>query len=257
MTNTLFMIHGMLGGGWYWGNYRQFFEARGFNCITPTLPCHDMAPGDPPDSRLGTLGLLDYADDLEQAVRALDETPILVGHSMGGLLAQILASRDAAKALVLLAPAPPRGILALQPAIVRGFRSALVRRGFWKKPFRLTFDETAWLVLNRLSRAEQESVYRQLVYESGRALCEIGFWFLDSGAASRVDAAQVTCPVRVICGEQDRITPPAVARRIAGKYGRVSSYRELAGHGHWLVGEPGWETICEDISAWLNSLVAA
>ncbi len=107
MAKTIVMIHGMFGGGWYWDNYKGFFEKRKFQCHTPTLRFHDVDPEDKPCSDLGTTSLLDYAQDLEDYIGELDERPILIGHSMGGLLAQILGARGLAMGLVLLTPAPP------------------------------------------------------------------------------------------------------------------------------------------------------
>jgi pimeloyl-ACP methyl ester carboxylesterase len=75
---------------------------------------------------LGTTSLLDYAADLEKQIRELEEVPILMGHSMGGLLAQIFGSRGLARALVLLTPASPAGILALKPSVIQSFSSILM-----------------------------------------------------------------------------------------------------------------------------------
>lgn len=121
MTDTIFMIHGMWCGSWVWENYERFFENQGYDCVTTTLRHHDMNPQDDPDPQLGTTSLLDYAEDLEREIQQLGVTPIVMGHSMGGLLAQILASRGMAKALVLLAPAPPAGIFAQTPSVIKSF----------------------------------------------------------------------------------------------------------------------------------------
>jgi len=80
-----------------------------------------MNPKAKPDDRLGTTSLLDYAEDIENEIRKLDAKPIIMGHSMGGLLAQILGSRGLARALVLLTPAAPAGIRSLTPSVMRSF----------------------------------------------------------------------------------------------------------------------------------------
>ena len=121
MAETIFLIHGMWGGPWYWENYKHVFEQQGYRCIAATLPFHDMAPGDVPDPRLGTCSLLDYAAAIEQEIRRIGLKPIIVGHSMGGLLAQILGSRGLAKALVLLSPSSPAGIIGLADFGHEGF----------------------------------------------------------------------------------------------------------------------------------------
>ena len=91
MTRTLVMIHGMWGTHASWDHYRQFMEARGYHCVIPDLRHHGVSPQDPPPPGLGDTGLEDYADDLEDLIRSMPEPPVIIGHSMGGLLAQLLA----------------------------------------------------------------------------------------------------------------------------------------------------------------------
>jgi pimeloyl-ACP methyl ester carboxylesterase len=75
--------------------------------------------------------------------------------------------------------------------------------------------------------------------------------FLDPHKASRVDAAKIDCPVLVISGTEDRITPAAVHRNIARKYRPMATYMEFPNHAHWIYGEPGWEEIAGHIDFWL------
>jgi len=251
------MIHGMWGGPWYWENYRRIFEAEGYQCIATTLPYHDMDPRGVPDPRLGTASLLDYADALEREIGQFDTKPIVMGHSMGGLLAQILGARKLAKALVLLTPASPSGIVALTPSVIRSFWSMQTTWGFWKKPLRQTFDEAVYSMLYLLPEKEQKKTYDKFVYESGRAAFEIGYWFFDSRGASRVDEFKVTCPVLVVASSQDRITPASVVRRVAKKYRAVSTYKEFENHAHWVVAEPRWQEVAEYVGGWLRPLRTA
>ena len=256
MAETIVMIHGMWGSGWYWENFKGFFESKGYRCVIPTLRFHDMDPNAVPDPRLGTTSLLDYAEDLEKLIRELQVRPILMGHSMGGLLAQILGSRGLAKALVLLTPASPRGIIALKPSVIKSFWSGLTTWGFWRKPFRQTFDEAVYSMLNQMPSESWKSIYDQFVYESGRAAFEIGFWLFDSKGAARVDESKITCPVLIIAGEKDRIVPVSITRKVAEKYKRVSTYKEFSDHSHWVIGEPGWQQITEYIKEWLHQALS-
>ena len=214
-----------------------------------------MDPKAIPNPELGTTSLLDYAKDLEEEIRRLDSLPILMGHSMGGLLAQILGSRGLARALVLLTPASPGGINALTPSVVRSFWSILARYGFWKKPGRQTFNEAVYSMLQMLPLEEQRETYDRFVYESGRAASEIGYWFFDPKGASKVDEKKVSCPVLVIAGVRDKITPASVVRKVADKYGAVSTYKEFPNHAHWVIGEPGWQEIANYASEWLNKVL--
>ena len=256
MAETIVMIHGMWGTGSYWENFRDFFESKGYRCVVPTLRFHDIDPNGVPDPRLGTTSLLDYAADLEKLIRELNVVPILMGHSMGGLLAQILGSRGLAKALVLLTPAAPHGIIALKPSVIKSFWSGLTRWGFWRKPFRQTFAEAVYSMLNLMPSESWKSIYDKFVYESGRAAFEIGFWLFDSKGAARVDGSKVTCPVLIVAGEKDRITPVSVTRKVAEKYRGVSTYKEFSDHAHWVIAEDGWQQIAEHIEAWLHQALS-
>ena len=252
MTDTIFMIHGMWGGPWYWANYRSMFEQEGYRCVAATLLYHDTDPQGTPDPRLGTTSLLDYADALEREIKQLGVKPIVMGHSMGGLLAQILAERGLVKAAVLIAPAAPAGVMALKPSVIKSFWSVQTQWGFWRKPMRQTFSEAAYSMLHLLPEKEQKESYDKFVYESGRAAFELGYWLIDSKSASKVNAAKVTCPVLVVAGAEDRITPASVVRQVAKKYNAVSSYKEFESHAHWMVAEPRWQEVAEYISDWLR-----
>ena len=253
MTQTIFMIHGMWGTEVFWKNYKAFFTAKGYRVITPNLRYHDLARKDNPDPRLGSLRLLDYAADLEEEIRQLDEKPIIMGHSMGGLLTQILGSRNLGSALVAITPAAPLGVFPITPSVLRSFFSILTTWGFWRKPVRIPFNEACYAMLNLLSPEEQKAEYDNFVHESGRAIAATGLWMLGGGSDARVDVSRVSAPMLILGGGQDRITPARVVRRIAKKYPQAV-YKEYPQRAHWITTGTGWELVAEEISEWLNQL---
>jgi non-heme chloroperoxidase len=174
MAKIIVMIHGMWGGSWCWENFKNFFEQKGYKCHTPILRHHDIDPNDKPNSDLGTTSLLDYAQDLENYIRNLDEPPIIMRHSMGGLLTQILGARGLAKCLVLLTPASPSGINALKFSVIKSFLGVLMRWGFWRNPHRLSFKAAVYSMMHLLPEEDQKATYKKFVYEAGRAATEIG-----------------------------------------------------------------------------------
>jgi pimeloyl-ACP methyl ester carboxylesterase len=254
MAETLFMIHGMMVGAWCWDQYKTFFTEKGYQCITPDLRYHNVSPTDLPDSRLGKMCLLDYVEDLKKEILKLDRPPIIMGHSMGGLLAQILGARGLAKALILLTPASPYGINGLKPCVIKTFWSAQKKFGFWRKPFRLTFNEVSNSMLQFLPLEEKKNLYNKLVFESGKAASQIGFWRFDKKRTSHVDESKITVPVLVISGSHDKACPASVVKNIAAKYAPVSTYREFKDHSHWVIGEPNWQDITNYIAEWLMNL---
>lgn len=253
MTGTLFMIHGMWAGPWIWDDYRRYFDARGYRCIAATLPYHERTLAQSPDARLGTTSLLDYVAALEREILALEEKPILVAHSMGGLLAQMLAARGLCTAAVLLAPAPPAGVFALKWSVIRSFRKLLLVPAFWRKPIPTTLEDSAYSSLHLVPPPQQRDIVSRMNWESGRAIFEIGLWPFDAKHAAAVDAAKVHCPLLIVGAEEDRIVPAAVVRQVAKKYGMLATYKEFPRHAHWLVGEPGWEDVADFVGDWLKA----
>ena len=250
MTDTLFMIHGMWGTGDQWSNYRSFFEDKGYNVVTPTLRHH--VRGQTANPALGTTSLLDYAADLEQEIRALPDKPIIIGHSMGALLAQILCARDLGKAGIFLTPAAPRGIIALTPSVIKSFRRIMLTWGFWRKPTLPTFEEAYYSVYNLLPEDEARVEYDRLAHDSGQAVFEVGFALLDGKRASEVDASKITCPVLTAGAAKDRITPTSVIRKIANRYKRTGDYKEFPHHAHWVLGGDGWEDVAGYCHDWMG-----
>ncbi len=135
--------------------------------------------------------------------------------------------------------------------------SAWLRTGFIMINFQdklLTRDWGAQVFLNLLPEAEQKKFYEQLVYDSGRATSEVGFWYFDHQKASIVDENKVTGPMLIIGAGKDRITPVSISRKIAKKY-ENADYKEYSNHAHWILHEPGWETVAEDIFKWLQAKI--
>lgn len=246
------MIHGAFCGGWAFDKFREPFAQSGFDVLAPTLRHHEGEGS----HAVGSTGLADYADDLEKLLSGLNEPPILVGHSLGGLLAQMIAARRPVRAMVLIAPCAPWGIMPTTLFEIASAQALFLLAGdYWNTALKPDYGVAAAHALDKLSRAERRSVFDRFVPESGLATFEILHWALDFRRASYVRARQVTCPIVCLAGSDDRINPPSTIRRIAERYDGRAVFEELAGHSHWLIGEPGWELIAERALTWLDQIL--
>jgi len=254
MSSTIFMIHGMWGGSWQWAEWRKFFEAKGFKCETPTLRHHDVDSKSKPPAGLGCTGLNDYVIDLEERIKKVNEKPIIIGHSMGGLLALMLSARNLARAAVMITPAPPAGINALKFSVLKSFAGPLLKFKWLGFPHRLSFNAAVYAMMHLLSGDEQKYVYEHMVAESGRAVREIGFWWADWRMAARVNPATVNNPLLIISASEDRITPANVIEKVADRYAHVAKYLPYPDHAHFIMREAGWEKVAEDIFQWISEL---
>jgi pimeloyl-ACP methyl ester carboxylesterase len=242
------MIHGAFCGPWSLDGLKDKFEVAGYEVVAPYLRFHDQSPA---PAALGTTGLADYAADLEEEIAALNRPPILVGHSMGGLLAQMLAARVPVEALILLAPSAPWGVPPTTLFEIGAAQSMHLHPGYWNKVLEPSRDVALAHSLDKLPKNMRDAVYDRFVPESGRATFEIMNWALDMDHASAVEADAVTAPLLFLTGSDDRINPPSTVARIAALYGDRATADVLPGMGHWLIGEPGWEILSEKALRWL------
>ena len=257
MTQTIVMIHGAFCAGWAFEEWIPYFENLGFVCYAPDLPYHDQGPEQSPDPRLATVSLLDYARWLELYIDKLelDEPPILIGHSMGGLLAQILAARRKASGVILLAPSAPWGVLPSTEHEIFTAMGLTFAGPFWSIPLMPSYSLAAEATLDRLPPDQRRRVFSRFVPESGQVTFEIMYWAMDMRKASRVNAAEVTCPVLVLSGEKDRVNPPTTARQIALRYRDRADFQVFDNRSHWLHGEPGWESIAGASYDWMRAKI--
>ena len=228
---------------------QEKFQAAGYTVAAPALRFHD---GERPPAALGTTGLADYAADLEQEIGALKQPPILVGHSMGGLLAQMLAARSPVAALILLAPSAPWGVPPTTLFEIGAAQAMHLQPGYWNQILEPSRDVALAHSLEKLPRHMRDEVFGRFVPESGRATFEIMNWGLDFRHASTVDADAVTAPLLFLTGSDDRINPPSTVAKIAALYKNRATAEILDGMGHWLIGEPGWEKLAVRALAWLK-----
>jgi pimeloyl-ACP methyl ester carboxylesterase len=235
-------VHGMFGGAWQFEGWLPLLAARGYEAQALDLRGHH---GSRPVAALGKVSLRDFVDDALEVARALGH-PVVVGHSMGGLITQKLAESGVARAIVLLCAAPPRGILVTSPTLI-GRQLKYLPQMLGSHPIAPDRGDANWLMFNRTPSAEADAVFSRLVPESGRAGREMSFGVI------KVDQTRVTCPVLSVTARDDRFVVPRIGRALARKY--RADQIEAEAHGHLVISEPGWEKIAAQVLDWLDRVV--
>ena len=250
MKPPILMIHGAFCGGWCFDGFRDAFEAQGHFVAAPDLPGH--APGDTPSAVTG-LSLTDYARAVVRAIDACPAPPVLLGHSMGGLVVQLAAAQRPVAGLILLAPSPAWG----QPVtsafdLTAGFALAAMRGPYWAQAIAPDYPIVRASTLDRVPEDVARSLYRRMKAESGRALYEILNWWLDPTLAASVPLGAIEAPALVISGGADQVhSPPTVAATALRLGVAPLVVPELS---HWTMGEPGSEAVTRACLAWLAAL---
>ncbi|MFI5261810.1 MAG: alpha/beta hydrolase [Candidatus Limnocylindrales bacterium] len=263
MSRRIVFIHGAWVTSLCWEPMVGYFRARGYECVAPAWPGKDRPVeairADP--SPLMGLGIGEIAAHYEGLVRGLDEPPILIGHSFGGLIVQLLLDRGLGAAGVAIDSAPPSGVWAFEPTAFRSLASVLLTWRGWRKVVRWSPAQFAYAFVNTLAPAEQQAAYDTYVTpETGRIFFQGALASMTAGSPCRVDFKNAKrAPLLLVAGGADHIVPPVINRRNYRKYagsGAVTAFREFPGRSHWTLAQDGWQDVAEAIAAWLESPTA-
>ncbi|TVP57174.1 MAG: alpha/beta hydrolase [Halomonadaceae bacterium] len=249
----LVMIHGMWSTPAVFAEMGEYFEQQGYRVHIPALPGHRPMVEMDESARISLkqCGINTYAAAIEQLVRSLPRPPVLIGHSMGGLIAQMVAARVPVERLILLSSAAPAGINSWAWSVVRTFGHNLFKFPLWRSLTEVGPANIRYGIANSQTPAVQQDIHQLTTYESGLASFQIGMWFLFRKPLTRLDPEAVGCPVLLLSGQQDRITPITVQRKIARLYKDKATLIELPGLCHWTIAGHGLDTVTGHIKEWL------
>jgi pimeloyl-ACP methyl ester carboxylesterase len=249
MARPIVLIHGMWCTGANFDRLVELLKPRGHACHALTLPAHEVGVAHP---EVGSKSLREYLAFLEDAIKGLNltEAPIVIGHSMGGLLAQLLAARIQPFAIVLLTPGWPAGIQGLRWSNFISFIRIVTRWGWWRRPQKLSFHRAVVSAFHGVPRDKHVKLYDAMVDESGRVAFEIALWMFDRARASRVDGP-IRCPVYVVSCGQDWLTPATVVRKVAALYPQAS-LRHYPDRGHWVLDDLDTDEMAAEIANWIQ-----
>jgi len=251
MAKRVVFIHGMFENSRSWGLWMQWFAERGYDCHAPDWPLHEGNPEElrrNPPAALGKLRLEDVISQMTgEAQRHKD--PILIGHSLGGWVVQRLVAAGVGSMGVPICSVPPNHLLAAEWGRL-GHLADITnpQRGDARAPMDAeTFHKT---FANTMPRAASDAAFeRYAMDESRNVLRDV------LGGEGSVDPEAQRAPLLFVAAERDAVIPPWLCRKNAdlyGEAGRVADYREFAGRGHFIGGEPGWEEVAAFVLAWIE-----
>ena len=214
----------------------------------PDLPGH----GSKPEQRVAGLSMSDYAQSVLDLIASLESPPILIGHSLGGLVAQMAATRTPVAGLILLAPSAPWGVAGTSIEEALSAFSLYALGPFWSLAVEPDRAAAQRYLLDRLTPEAGRQTFERMAPESGRALFETLNWWLDPFATTLVSTDRVRVPVLGIAGEIDAIHPPATVKATTERLG--GRFVMSPGASHWLPAEPGWEATAGICLNWIDGV---
>src|SRR5919201_1907796 len=255
-AQTIVLIHGMWMTPLSWEHWVSRYGERGHRVLAPAWPGLDAEPEalrrDP--SPLRGLSIAYIVDYYDRIIRGLDQPPIIIGHSFGGLITQLVLDRGLGAAGVALGTAAPKGVLTLPYSTLRAAWPALRNPANRKKEVPLTREQFHWCFTNALSKHESDGVYeRYYIPGSGRPFFQAGLANFNPNAVTKVDYRNPgRPPLLLITGSEERISPPSVNRanvKAQKKAPSATDYREFPGRSHFP-GQDGWEEVADFALNW-------
>ena len=261
---TIVLVHGLWLTPLSWEGWTQRFEGRGHQVLTPAWPRMqaDIEEVRRDPSPLNGLGVAEIADHYAEIVRGLDRPPIIMGHSFGGLVTELLLDRGLGAAGVAISPAPVKGVLRLPLAQLRSAFPVLRNPANRSRTVGLTPKQFHYAFTNTMTDAESQAAYdRYQVPGPGRVLFQAASANFNPNAPTKVDFRKDDrAPVLVMGNDQDHTVPASVSKEAATRLGKskaVVDYKEFAGRPHFTAGAPGWEDVADYALEWASSHAGA
>lgn len=259
---SLMFVHGAWLSSGSWQNFIDYFTQRGFDVSAPEWP---RKHGDVEELRADVeeikgLGITEIVDHYEGEINALDEAPILIGHSFGGLIVELLLDRGLGRAGVAMSPAPPKGILVLPFSSLKAASPALAHPSTRMGVVELTPEEFTFGFVNTFSPEDAEDAYeRYYVPETGHIFYEAGFANFHLHPPTEVRFRnEERAPLLIVGAEKDHTVPASLAHKQYEKYGKSpvqTDYLEFAGRPHLIMVAEGWEEVAAGIETWVEGVL--
>jgi pimeloyl-ACP methyl ester carboxylesterase len=257
-TDTIVLIHGLWVTPRAWEKWVEHYESKGYRVLAPAYPGLEVeveALREDP-SPIEALTVPAIVEHLENIVGELDSPPIIMGHSMGGLLTQILLDHGYGAAGVAIDSVPAEGIKVVPVSQIRSVFPILRNPANRMKAVGFTPEQFHYAFANTLSEEESQEVYdRYHIPAPGRLV-----WggvlanFTPGHQDTYVDFRnEDRAPLLFIAGEEDNLMPPAVNESNVKHYRHtksVTDYKEFPGRSHYIVGQEGWEEVADYALEW-------
>ena len=254
---TIVLIHGLWMTPLSWEHWVERFQARGYAVEAPAWPGFE---GDPESIRADTskiedLGLEEIIDHLDAVISAIEGPTIIMGHSFGGAITEVLLDRGLGDAGVGIDAAAVRGITKLPYSTLKSAFPILKSPANGHRAVPITAEQFHYAFTNTMSAEESLPIYeRYAVPGAGRVLWQGALANFNPHSPLKVDFKNPDrAPLLLIAGGSDHVVPPAVDKQMAKKEGKapaVTEYKEFPGRSHYTVGQEGWEEVADYALDW-------
>jgi pimeloyl-ACP methyl ester carboxylesterase len=257
LPNTIVFITGAFVTHKYWDPWIAYFKTKGYTCLAPPWPYKNgtapqLRDRRPKDSDLAGLRLSQLIKHYEDIIATLPEKPVVVGHSLGGLITQLLVNRDLVSAGVAIHSVPPKGVFSFEWPFLKSIWKPLGYLTSTKKTYMMRFKDWQYAFTNGMSHEDQLMAYEEYAVPESKLVVRDALTNV-----AKVDFNKLHPPLLFITGSDDHITPNSLNYENYIKYNKdhaVTDYKEFNGKNHFVIGLPSWHDEADYIVSWLDIL---
>jgi pimeloyl-ACP methyl ester carboxylesterase len=252
---TIVFVHGNFVNFNCWDGWVKRYEAQGYKCVAVSYPLRDKSVkelrAEHPNPRVAEVTFDQTVDRIAQVIKGLNEKPIIIGHSFGGLLTQNLVKRDLASVAVVLGSVPPPGVLTTRISFFRSLFPVLNPLTPASRPWLMPFEHFQYTFTNGMSLEEQRRAYDEIVVPESVRLGRGGL-----ASSAKIDFTKPHAPLLMIAGEKDNIMPAPLNRNNFNRYKAgsptsITEFKEFAGRNHYTeIAGKGWEEVADYAVTW-------
>jgi pimeloyl-ACP methyl ester carboxylesterase len=201
-----------------------------------------------PDAALGKLTLSAIVVDLASKIKALAEKPILIGHSMGALITQLLLQRGLASAAIAIDSAPPTGVFTTTFSFLKANWGHITPFVNQDSPVMMTFERFQYAFVNGMPPEEQKAAFERYVVPESRRIPR------ESLFGAKIDFKKPHAPLLLIAGGNDHIIPAVLNQTNYKKYkagSSVTEFKQFPGRNHFILGQQGWAEVADYCLDWI------
>jgi pimeloyl-ACP methyl ester carboxylesterase len=261
---AIVLIHGLWMTALSWENWVKRYSDQGYRVIARSWPGleGDIEAIRRDPSGIAKIGITEIVDHYQSIIQELSAPPIIMGHSFGGLITQVLLDRGLGSAGVAIAPAPVKGILFLPFSTLKVSFPALSNPANNHHAVPLTPEQFHYAFTNNLSEEESLAVFNKYAVPGpDHVLFQAAFANFNPHAASAVNFHNDSrAPLLLIAGGRDHVSPASVVKANFNLYGHsksVTEYKEYPERTHYTLGQDGWQEVADEALEWSVSHASA
>lgn len=254
-TKNIVFITGAFVSTACWDEWRIYFEGKGYATVAPAWPFKNgtaeaLRNRQPYDTDLAALTLTQLVDHYIAIVSSFPEKPIVIGHSLGGLITQIINNRGYTAAAVAIHSVPPQGVFPYEFSFLKAGWRVLGLFTSLKKTYLMSFKKWQYAFVNGMPLEEQLASYDKLTIPESKTVARGGLT-----SAAKVDFKKAHAPLLLTAGTEGTIIPAHLNRRNYKKYkknGSILDYKEFPGRNHFVLGQDTWKEDADYILDWIK-----